>query len=128
MTYILPNILISKRVGSASGSAISTYTNLRKPSQFSSRKSLSQSTTSISATEGDTNFAHFASSESIFSDRSVTEVFSNEECNLRAIDDKGIRCAHFPDQYNLKGSVNSDKMIAKHRLKRGSSRDIVCRH
>ena len=57
MTYILPNILISKRVGSASGSAISTYTNLRKPSQFSSRKSLSQSTTSISATEGDTNFA-----------------------------------------------------------------------
>ena len=124
MTYILPNILISKRVGSASGSAISTYTNLRKPSQFSSRKSLSQSTTSISATEGDTNFAHFASNGSIFSDRSVTEVFSNEECNLRAIDDKGIRCAHFPDQYNLKGSVNSDKMIAKHRLKRGSSRDI----
>ena len=124
MAYILPNILISKRVGSASGSGISAYTNLRKPSQFSSRKSLSKSTTSISGTEGDINFAHFASNESISSDRSVAEVFSNEECYLRGIVDKDISCAHFPDQYNLNDRVNSAKMISKHQLKRESSRVV----
>ena len=121
MMYILPNILISKRVGSPSVSGISAYTNLRKPSQFSSRKSLGKSTTTISGAEGDINFAHFASNESILSERSVAEVFLNEESNLRGIDNKSNRFAHFPDQYSLKERVNNEKMIAKPQLKRGSS-------
>lgn len=82
MAYVLPNILISKRLVSASESGIIAYKNLRKTSQTSSRKSLSKSHGPILGSQDSINSSHLASRESI--------LFSNKEKNITFASDDSI--------------------------------------
>ena len=82
MAYVLPNILISKRLVSASESGIIAYKNLRKTSQTSSRKSLSKSHGPILGSQDSINSSHLASRESI--------LFSNKEKNIAFASDDSI--------------------------------------
>ena len=99
MAYILPNILISKRLASASDSGIRAYTNLRRSSQFSSKKSLSKSTEPVLRADGNINSSHLASHESI--------IFSNEKSNVHFASDESILSSNEESNVHL----SSDESI-----------------
>ena len=116
MTFVLPNILVPKRLVNNVETGGSAYTNLRKPSQSAVRKLQSKCNASlVLEAEGIPEVFHTASNESIVSDDSC----SDAQSKLRTRK-KDFNFVHISgkDNSNSNERGNNNEMIIKHLEKR----------